>query len=91
MLAWKKSTGLLCRKRSDSELTEQSSYTPSDQKSRDAKCTPYGDARYEVLLSTKGSFMDKDYLGIVEKSKVLVRKLLHQELLASPSGVSISG
>ena len=23
--------------------------------------------------------MDKDYLGIVEKSKVLVRKLLHQE------------
>ena len=79
VLARKKSTGSLRRKRSDSELAEQSSNTPSDQKSREAKSTPYRDARYEVLLSTKGSFMDKDNLGIVEKSKVLVRKLLHQE------------
>ena len=79
LLARKKSTGSLRRKRSDAELAEQSSNTPSDQNSREAKSTPYRDARYEVLLSTKGSFMDKDNLGIVEKSKVLVRKLLNQE------------
>jgi hypothetical protein len=42
----------------DIELAEQSSNTPSDQKSREAKNTPYRDARYSVLLATKGSFMD---------------------------------
>jgi hypothetical protein len=79
LLARKKSASSLRRKRSDNELAEQSSTTPSDQKSRDAKSAPYRDARYETLLATKGSFMDKDDLGIVEKSKVLVRKLRNQE------------
>jgi len=79
LLARKKSTGSLRRKRSDSELVEQSTITPSDQKSREAKSAPYRDVRYETLLATKGSFMDKDDLGIVEKSKALVRKLLNQE------------
>lgn len=79
LLARKKSTGSLRRKRSDSELAEQSSTTPSDQRSREAKSAPYRDARYGVLLATKGSFMDKDSLGIVQRSKVLVRELLSQE------------
>ena len=76
LLAWKKSTGSLCRKWSDSELTEQSSNTPSDQKCREAKSTPYRDARYEVLLSTKGSFMGKDPLGIRDASKRTCQNLL---------------
>lgn len=79
LLARKKSTGSLCRKRSDSESVEQSSNTPSGQKSQEAKSAPYRDARYSVLLATKGSFMDKDDLGIVEKSKALVRTHLEQE------------
>ena len=79
LLARKKSTSSLRRKRSDSELAEQSSNTPSDQKSREAKSAPYRDARYETLLSTKGSFMDKDDIGIVERSRELVNNLLAQE------------
>lgn len=79
LLARKKSTGSLRRKRSDSELAEQSTITPSDQKSREAKSAPYRDVRYETLLATKGSFMDKDDLGIVERSMALVRKLLNEE------------
>ena len=79
LLARKKSNSSQRRKRSDSELAEQSSNTPSDQKSREAKSAPYRDARYSVLLATKGSFMDNHDLGVVEKSKELVRKLLEQE------------
>ena len=79
LLARKKSTGSLRRKRSDSELANQSSNTPSDQRSRETKSAPYQDARYETLLTTKGSFMDNHDLGVVERSKELVRKLLKQE------------
>jgi hypothetical protein len=63
----------------DIELAEQSSNTPSDQKSREAKNAPYRDAHYSVLLATKGSFVDKDDLGIVQKSKLLVQELLDTE------------
>ena len=79
VLAWKKSTVSLRRKRSESELPTESSNTPSDQKSREAKSAPYRDARYEVLLSTMNSFMDKSESGIVERSKLLIRELLDQE------------
>ncbi|KAL2044545.1 hypothetical protein ABVK25_012398 [Lepraria finkii] len=79
LLARKKSTASLSRKRSSDDLAKRRLSTPSDQKSREAKSAPYRDARYGVLLATKGSFMDKDDFGIVEKSKVLVQKLLKQE------------
>ena len=79
LLARKKPTSSLHRKRSYSELAEQSSTNPGDQKSQDAKSSPYWDARYGVVLATEGSFMDEDNLGIVEKSKALVRKLLSKE------------
>lgn len=79
LLARKKSTGSLRRKRSDSGLTEQSTITPSDQGSREAKSAPYRDARYETLLATKGSYMDTDDIGIIEQSKALISRLLEQE------------
>jgi hypothetical protein len=78
-LARKKSTGSLRRKRSDTELHTDSPNTPSDQKSRDAKSAPYRDARYSVILATKGSIIDKDDFGIVKKSKQLVQELLNTE------------
>ena len=80
LLARKRSTGSLRRKRSDNELpTTEVSTTPSDQKSRAVKSAPYRDPRYIVLLRTKGSYMGKDDLGIVETSKMLVQKLLSTE------------
>ncbi|RMD42365.1 hypothetical protein DV735_g2788, partial [Chaetothyriales sp. CBS 134920] len=79
LLARKKSSGSLRRKRSDIEQSQQSSVTPSDQKSREVKSAPYRDARYGILLATKGSFMDEDKHGIAEHSKILVQRLLSQE------------
>jgi hypothetical protein len=82
LLARKKSTGSLPRKRSSSDLAERSSNTPSDQKSREAKSAQYRDARYETLLSTKGSFMGKSSHGASDASKKTCRDLLstHQEV-----------
>jgi len=79
LLARKKSTGSLRRKRSDSELAEQSSNTPSDQKSREAKSAPYRDTRYETLIVTKGSFMGKYPLGISDTSKSTCQNLLETQ------------
>ena len=79
LLARKKSTSSLPRKRSGSELGEQSSNTPSDQKSREAKSAPYRDARYGVLLATKGSFMGKHPLGISDACKSMCRNLLERQ------------
>ncbi|KAL9027219.1 MAG: hypothetical protein Q9196_004232 [Gyalolechia fulgens] len=79
LLARKKSTGSLRRKRPDSESAEQSSNTQSDQKSREAKSAPYRDARYETLIATKGSFMGKHPLGISDASKSTCRNLLETQ------------
>jgi hypothetical protein len=78
LLARRKSTPSLRRKRSGS-LTV-SSTTPSDQKPREEKSAPYQDARYEVLLEMKGSYMGK-YVGekedgVSKESKDLCRTLL---------------
>ncbi|RMZ91970.1 hypothetical protein DV736_g777, partial [Chaetothyriales sp. CBS 134916] len=82
LLVQKKSTGSLRRKRSDSELAEQSSITPSDQKSREAKSALYQDTRYETLIATKGTFIGKGPLGINEACRSMYRKLLesHQSV-----------
>ncbi|KAL8650891.1 MAG: hypothetical protein Q9210_003554 [Variospora velana] len=65
------------------ELAEQSSNTPSDQKSREAKSAPYRDARYEILIAIKGSFMGKGPL-INDASKNTCQKLreTHQSVPA---------
>ena len=75
LLARKKSSSNLSRKRSNSAT----STTPSDQKPREEKSAPYRDARYPLLLQTKGSYMDISELGITYTGKHLVRDLLSGE------------
>ncbi|KAK5075699.1 hypothetical protein LTR70_010050 [Exophiala xenobiotica] len=79
LLARTKSSVSLRRKRSDSDLTTQSSTTPSDQKPREDKSAPYRDQRYTTLLVTKGSFMGKSSLGIKDNSKKMCQGLLDAE------------
>ena len=62
------------RKRSNTPL----SLTPSDQRPREEKSTPYRNPRYKTLLATKGSFMEKSEFGITNESKILCRKLLDE-------------
>ncbi|KAK5215333.1 hypothetical protein LTR99_005568 [Exophiala xenobiotica] len=76
LLARKKSTASLRRKRSDSESGAPSSATPSDQKPRDEKSAPYQNARYETVLATKDSFMGKYGQGTTNESKRLCQQLL---------------
>ncbi|KAK5337107.1 hypothetical protein LTR43_012592, partial [Exophiala xenobiotica] len=78
LLARKKSTASLRRKRSDSESGAPSS-TPSDQKPREEKSAPYQDPRYRVLLEAMGSYMDESELDITNEGKVLCRDLLTKE------------
>jgi hypothetical protein len=84
LLARQKSSNSLRRKQSapasfepaEPSSVTASSTTPSDQKPREAKSAPYQDPRYETLLATKGSFMDKSDLGITDKSKRTYLELL---------------
>ncbi|OTA01259.1 hypothetical protein A9Z42_0015710 [Trichoderma parareesei] len=77
----KKSSSNLSRKRSNSAT----STTPSDQKPRELKSAPYKDARYPLLLQTKGSYMRVSELGITDGSKQLIGSLLNDEQSA-PQG-----
>lgn len=76
---------VLARKKSSSSLRGKlseagsGSTTPSDQKQREIKSSPYKDPRYKTLLATKGSFMDESDLGITGKSKVDYQTLLSAE------------
>lgn len=81
LLARKKSTSALGRKRSEagSSSTTPHSTQASDQRPREEKSTPYRDPRYKTLLETKGSFMDKSDLGITDASKTLCRTLLEKK------------
>ena len=76
LLARKKSTASLRRKRSDSESGAPSSTTTSDQKPRDEKSAPYQNVRYETVLATKDSFMGKYGQGTTNESKRLYQQLL---------------
>ncbi|EDN03756.1 conserved hypothetical protein [Histoplasma mississippiense (nom. inval.)] len=78
LLARKKSTSSLRRKPSEASSVA-SSTTPSDQKPREEKSAPYGNARYRTLLETKGSFMKESKLGIADASKSSYQTLLHAE------------
>ena len=61
--------------------SEVSSITPSDQKPREAKSTSYTRLSYKTVLTTRGSFIGKLELGIIDKSKRLCRTLLAAEQL----------
>lgn len=76
VLARKKSSASLRRKRSEPSLITQSSATPSDQRPREEKSAPYRHARYELQLRERGIFMDKHGKDITDKSKRLCQKLL---------------
>ncbi|EHA58503.1 hypothetical protein MGG_08683 [Pyricularia oryzae 70-15] len=75
LFARKKSLSGASRKRSNSAT----STTPSDQKPREEKSAPYGNARYSRLLQTKGSYMKKSELDITDASKAFVRTLFERE------------
>ncbi|RWA07366.1 hypothetical protein EKO27_g7734 [Xylaria grammica] len=76
VLARKKSAPSLRRKRSESGLSTPSSTTPSDQKPREEKSAPYRNPQYELVLNTKGTFMDESELDIADASKRLCQNLL---------------
>ena len=86
LLARRKSTRSLPRKRSEPGSLTASSTTPSDQKSREEKSAPYQDARYEVVLGTKGSYMGRyvgeNEEGVTKESKDLCRSLLEMKQTA---------
>jgi hypothetical protein len=87
LLARQKSSGSLRRKQSaqisvNPASVAPSSTTPSDQKPREVKSAPYQDPRYETLLATKGSFMDKSDLGIKKETKKIYLELLDAEQTA---------
>ncbi|KAK0612593.1 hypothetical protein B0T17DRAFT_593504 [Bombardia bombarda] len=61
---------------SDQELTE---ITPSDQRPRQVRSTPYQHPGYELLLESKGTFMQESDLDISDTSKTVCRTLLEAE------------
>lgn len=79
LLARKKSSSSFREKQSDTGSAAPSSATPSDQKPREVKSTPYTRPSYETILATKGSFMSKFELGITDESKTLCRTFLVAE------------
>jgi hypothetical protein len=76
LLAKKKSSSSLRSKQLEVSSIIPSSTTPSDQKPREAKSIPYTRPSYETVLATKGSFMGKSDLGIIDVSKMLCQNLL---------------
>ncbi|MCJ1430047.1 hypothetical protein MMC29_007962 [Sticta canariensis] len=92
LLARQKSSGSFRRKQSAQisvnpasvapSSVAPSATTPSDQKPREVKSAPYQDPRYEALLATKGSFMDKSDLGIKKEAKKTYLELLDAEQTA---------
>ncbi|KAF2258065.1 hypothetical protein CC78DRAFT_556724 [Lojkania enalia] len=75
LLVRRKSTPSLRRKRLELGSLTASSTTPSDQKPREEKSVPYQDPRYRTLLKTKGSYMDKSELDIIDANKNKARTL----------------
>ena len=78
LLARKRSTASLRRKRSDSSLF--TAVTPSDQRPREEKSAPYRSPMYETLLESLGnSYMKNSKLGISDASKALCQGLLEKK------------
>ena len=76
ILARKRSRPSLSRKGSDVGSVGTESDTPSGEKPREAKSADYKDQRYEILLSTKGSFMKESNTGITTECKREYQTLL---------------
>jgi hypothetical protein len=76
---------LLAKKRPSASLrgkqskADSASSTPSDQKPREVKSAQYTRPRYETILATKGSFMGKFELGIINPSRKLCLPWLETE------------
>jgi hypothetical protein len=87
LLARKKSTTSLRRKRSDTGSGTPRSTTPSDQKPREEKCAPYQDPRYRSLLEAKRNHMDKSELEVTKGSKSLCSILLEKEQLVLKNSI----
>lgn len=68
------------RRSSEAGSVKVASVTPSDQKPREWKSTEYRHANYELLLRTKGSFMEDSELGITDPSKQMCLRLLEDEV-----------
>jgi len=79
LLTRKKSSLSFRRKQSETSSAAPSSTTPSDQKPREVKSSPYARPSYATVLATKGSFIGKFELGITDKSKRLCRTLVKAE------------
>lgn len=79
LLARKKSSSSFRGKLSEAGSVTPSSTTASDEKPSEAKSTPYKRPSYETVLATKGSFMRKLDLGIIDASKKVCRTLLEAE------------
>lgn len=78
LLARKKSTPFLRRKRSEGSFT--TSATPSDQRPREEKSAPYKNPSYRTLLETQGnSYMSEYELGITDTSERLCQMLLEKK------------
>ena len=80
-LARKKSSSSLHRTQSELGSSAPSSTTPSEQKLREEKSTPYTHARYEVSFATKGSYMDKDEAGVREREQRTLPKSSSSQFL----------
>jgi hypothetical protein len=76
LFARKKSSLSLCSKQSEAGSAALSFTTPSDQKPKEAKSAPYQSLQYKILLKTKGSFIRKSELGIIDTSKTVCQTLL---------------
>ena len=76
VLARKKSSTSLRRKRSEPSLITQSSATPSDQRLREEKSAPYKHTRYELQLKERGIFMSEYEEDITNESRDLCQNLL---------------
>lgn len=76
-LARTKSTDSLRRKQFES--SNASDPTTSDQQPRENKSRIYKTAKYATILATKGSFMDKSFLGITDASKTFCKTLLNRK------------
>jgi hypothetical protein len=79
LLARRKSSSSVRGRQLEARSTAPSSSTPSDQKPREAKSSPYARPSYETALAAKGSFMGKSNVGITDASRKLCRTLLETE------------
>lgn len=79
LLARKKSSSSVRGRQLEARSSAFSSSTPSDQKPREAKSSPYVRPNYETVLAAKGSFLGKYNGGITDASKELCRTLLETE------------